>query len=256
MFLRATTSLTKWQAQDSIYDDSNSDDEQGEGDISSPHVLRQGSVVKAWDELYGSDLHSSEHLLFWSRNVTIDLATLHPSQAQIFKLWQIYLENVDPLLKVTHTPTLQPRIIDAASDLTSINPTLEALMFSIYCMAIFSLNQEDCRAMFGTLTPREDIIRRYQLGAKEALLRCGFLKSGDRDCLTALHLYLVSSYCYLELSTNISRSRSNPILIRDHYPQCWVPQYALLNAWALIQSLPMPDNLLLRRSCVDGYGGH
>jgi hypothetical protein len=152
--------------------------------------------VKAWDQLYGSDLHRSEHLLFCTPNTTIDLAALHPDQGQIFKLWQIYLENVDPLLKVTHTPTLQPRIIDAASDVASIHPTLEALMFAIYCMAIFSLNQEECKTMFGT--PREDIMRGYQLGAKEALLRCGFLKNSDRDCLTALHLYLVSSYCDLE----------------------------------------------------------
>jgi hypothetical protein len=194
------TSLTSWQAQDSVHDESDSSGEQDDNDISSPHVLRQGSVVKAWDKLYGSDLHRSEHLLFCSRSTAIDLTALHPNQGQIFKLWQIYLENIDPLLKVTHTPTLQPRIIDAASDVTSIHPTLEALMFAIYSMAIFSLNQEECRTMFGKA--REGVIRQYQLGAREALLRCGFLKTSDRDCLTALHLYLVSSYCASELNPN------------------------------------------------------
>ena len=128
--------------------------------------------------------------MFCSRSAGIDLSTLHPPQAQIFKLWQTYLENVDPLLKLTHTPTLQPRIIDAASDLTNIEPTMEALMFAIYCMAVFSLTQEQCQKMFGT--PRGDVIRGYQLGAREALLNCGFLKTSDRECLTALHLYLVS----------------------------------------------------------------
>jgi hypothetical protein len=88
------------------HDDSDSSDEAGDGNNSSPHVLRQGSVVKAWDQQYGSDSHHSEHLLFCSRNAAIDLAALHPNQGQIFKLWQVYLENVDPLLKVTHTPTL------------------------------------------------------------------------------------------------------------------------------------------------------
>lgn len=28
------------------------------------------------------------------------------TKAQIFRLWQIYLDYVNPLLKVTHTPTL------------------------------------------------------------------------------------------------------------------------------------------------------
>ncbi|KAF1830182.1 hypothetical protein BDW02DRAFT_113218 [Decorospora gaudefroyi] len=93
-------------------------------------------------------------------------------------------------LKITHTPTLQPCIIDAASDMTNINPNLEALLFSIYCMAIFSLDEVACETMFRTR--REVTIRRYQLGAREALLRCDFMKSSNRDCLTALLLYLMS----------------------------------------------------------------
>jgi hypothetical protein len=90
---------------------------------------------------------------------------------------------------VTHTPTLQPRIIEAASDVTKISPPLEALMFSIYCVAIFSLSHKECQTMFDT--PREDLLASYQLGAREALLNCGFWRTSDRDCLTALHFYLV-----------------------------------------------------------------
>ncbi|CAN9209830.1 unnamed protein product [Alternaria alternata] len=140
--------------------------------------------------LYAHELHRSEDLLFCSRSADVSLSTLHPPQAQIFKLWQLYLENVDPLLKLTHTPTFQARIIDAASDISNIDPALEALMFSIYCMAIFSLDQEQCQAMFGRR--RSEIIRGYQVGAREALVNCEFLKSSDRECLTALHLYLIS----------------------------------------------------------------
>lgn len=107
----------------------------------------------------------------------------------MFKLWQIYLENFNPLVKVTHTPTLQARIIDAACDVTKISPTLEALMFSIYCVAIFSLNKQECTKLFGQT--REELLAGYQLGAREALLNCEYLRTGDRDCLTALHFYLV-----------------------------------------------------------------
>ena len=95
------------------------------------------------------------------------------------------------MLKVTHTPSLQGRIIEAASNLTNVNPTLQALMFSIYCTSILSLNVEDCQAMFGS--SKEDLIMRYQLGCQQALLNCGFLRSSDRDCLTAFYLYLVNS---------------------------------------------------------------
>ncbi|KAF2852134.1 hypothetical protein T440DRAFT_52397 [Plenodomus tracheiphilus IPT5] len=173
------------RSQDPDYDSYDSD-EDGNNSDTSPYVLRQVEIKNAWDQVYLRD----DHLLFCGRNVNVELQTLHPSQAHIFKLWQLYLDNVNPLLKVTHTPTLQKRMIDAASDLTRIDPPLEALMFSIYCAAVFSLNQKECEAVFGT--PRQDVLRGFQLGAREALLRCDFLKSSNRDCLTALHLYLIT----------------------------------------------------------------
>lgn len=115
---------------------------------------------------------------------------MHPEQIQIFRLWQIYLDNVNPLLKVTHIPSLQGRIIDAASNVANIKPNLVALMFSIYCVAVMSLSEEDCSTMFGV--PRDDLLSRYQSGCQHALWNCGFLRSSDRECLTALYLYLVS----------------------------------------------------------------
>ena len=149
-------------------------------------------VKKAWDHLYeGNDL-----LLFGSRKTNVDLSTLHPEQVQIFRLWQIYIENVDPLLKVTHTPTLQARIIDAASGVANISPTLEALMFGVYCASTLSLVEDECRTLFKS--PKEDLLKSYQFGCQQALLKCGVLRTSDRDCLTALYLYLVSlSDCHL-----------------------------------------------------------
>ena len=143
-------------------------------------------VKNALDQMY----ESNDHLLFGSRMLNVDLSTLHPGQVQIFRLWQIYLENVDPLLKVTHTPTLQARIIDATSNVTNIDPTLEALMFSIYCISIMSLVEDECFTFFGL--PKKDLLRNYQFGCQQALLNCNVLRSGNRDCLTAFYLYLVS----------------------------------------------------------------
>jgi hypothetical protein len=161
--------------------------------------VREAVVKDAWNELY----QNNDHLLFGSRETAVDVFTLHPEQVQIFRLWQIYLDNVNPLLKVTHTPTLQARIIDAASNVASIKPTLAALMFSIYCVSILSLGEDQCRTMFGS--PRERLLTRYQFGCQQALRNCGFLRSGDRDCLTALYLYLVSlSGCHLHAGLTLA----------------------------------------------------
>ncbi|KAH8653930.1 putative C6 transcription factor [Tricladium varicosporioides] len=169
-----------WEALNSGSHEVGNDSDSSQGEV------REMVTKKGWVQLFGDN----DHLLFGSPNINVDLSTLHPEPVQIFRLWQIYLDNVNPLLKVTHTPSLQGRIIEAASNVKIINPTLEALMFSIYCMAILSLNVDDCQVIFGS--SREDLLTRFHFGCQQALLNSGFLRSGDRDSLTALYLYLIS----------------------------------------------------------------
>jgi hypothetical protein len=161
----------------------------GDSDIdndSSDDDIGEGMINEAWDHLF----ENNDHLLFGSHTTAVDISTLHPEPAQIFRLWQIYLQNVNPLLNVTHTPSLQERIIEAVSDVSNISPVLEVLMFSIYCTAVLSLAADDVRVTFGSL--KEDLLSRCQFGCQQALLNCSFLRCDDRDCLTALYLYLVS----------------------------------------------------------------
>lgn len=142
----------------------------------------------------------------------MDIFTLHPEQGQIFRLWQIYIENVNPLLKVTHIPTLQARIVDATNDIVSVKPVLAALMFSIYCVSILSLTKAECFTLFGI--SKEALSKKYQFGCQQALLECGFTRLSDRDSLTALHLYLVSRFhlyhcaCLIDLGFRKTRCGS------------------------------------------------
>ncbi|KAK4112863.1 hypothetical protein N656DRAFT_789473 [Canariomyces notabilis] len=132
----------------------------------------------AWDHhTYNNDLENTHYLLFGSPVSKVDLATLHSEQAKILRLWQIYLDNVNPLLKVTHTPSLQARIIDAVGDRASIGAPLEALrvLFRIYCVSVISLADDQCHTLVGSR--KKDILTGYQ--------------SGDHDCLTALSF----TYC-------------------------------------------------------------
>jgi hypothetical protein len=148
-----------------------------------------GDVINnVWDRTY-SNAPENSHLLFGSPTSAVALTTLHPDQGKIFRLWQIYLDNVNPLLKVTHTPSLQGRIIDAIGDLSNISPPLEALLFSIYCTAILSLADDQCQSLFGS--PRKDLLAGYKFACQQALLNSNLLQSSDHDCLTAFFLYLV-----------------------------------------------------------------
>ncbi|RYP24670.1 hypothetical protein DL765_000397 [Monosporascus sp. GIB2] len=171
-------------AENSVSDD----DDDDSGFLRNDDGVRKAVVRKAWDHTYENE--NNDDLLFGSPKTNVDLSTLHPEHIHIFRLWQIYLENVNPLLKVTHTPSLQARIIDAADNITNISPSLEALLFSIYCVSILSLNEDQCRTVFGS--PRKHLLTTYQFACQQALQNCRVLGSSDRDCLTALYLYLVS----------------------------------------------------------------
>ncbi|AEO69707.1 uncharacterized protein THITE_2053454 [Thermothielavioides terrestris NRRL 8126] len=173
-------------------DDDDDDEAVDAGYLHDGDDLRAAVIKKAWDYTYRSATESNQQLLFGSPASAsdVELTAAHPPQAKIFRLWQIYLDNVNPLLKVTHTPTLQARIIDAVGDLANISAPLEALLFSIYCVAVLSLPDDQCQAVFGS--PKQALLAGYQLACRQALSKCRFLQSGDPDCLTALYLYLIS----------------------------------------------------------------
>lgn len=113
----------------------------------------------------------------------------HPSAIQIFQLWQIYLDNINPVLKLTHTPTLQVRIIDASANLEKTSRSLEALLFAIYLMALTSMAEEEVLAMFNE--KRMVLLSKYQQAAQQALVNAEFMRTPDLTLLQAYLLYTV-----------------------------------------------------------------
>lgn len=114
----------------------------------------------------------------------------HPSAIQILQLWQIYISNVNPLLKISHVPTLQGQIIGAGANLAKISKPLEALMFGIYFIAVTSMKEDEVQSMFGE--DRSILLSKYQAAATQALVNAGFMRSTEFMVLQALFLYLVS----------------------------------------------------------------
>lgn len=147
-----------------------------------------GYVVEAMNELD----YDSDHLLLLFSTTNVPLSNLRPSGTGVLKLWQIYVDRIDPIFKVTHSPTLQATIIASVGGMKDLDPSTDALMFAIYCTATLSMTEEETTTTFGT--SRADLLRRYQAGCRCALSRAKFLRTEDRNCLTALFLYMVS-YC-------------------------------------------------------------
>ena len=113
----------------------------------------------------------------------------HPMSSQIIRLWQIFVDAVNPLCKIVHEPTTYNAILAATADLSNVPRNLEALMFSIYAIAVYTLDNRECEALFGE--KRSTVLARYQLGTRLALQRASLLKCTDKTTLQAFVIYLV-----------------------------------------------------------------
>lgn len=117
-----------------------------------------------------------------------DLAPL--DAVQTFKLWQIFLDRVNPLIKIIHAPTIQPYIVQAAGDMSSIPLSYQGLLHSIFGVASIALSDDELLQILG-LT-RERASQKFLSLTFQPLARFDFLKRYDMVVLQALIHALVS----------------------------------------------------------------
>ncbi|KAK5207203.1 hypothetical protein LTR72_008945 [Exophiala xenobiotica] len=128
--------------------------------------------------------------IFAFSSESVDLHELHPIEGRIFTLWQVFLENVDPLVKLIHVPTIQRQILHASQNLANIPPTFESLMFSMYYAAVTSVQCADtCQMLFQE--ERQTSLDRYRFGTEQALAKADFMSNPNVPTLQALTLYLI-----------------------------------------------------------------
>ncbi|KIV99438.1 uncharacterized protein PV09_08869 [Verruconis gallopava] len=158
---------------------------------------------------------------------------LHPPVAQIWAIFNLYLDNVDPLLKVVHAPSFQKQLLQAVQNMDSLEAEVEILLFSIYFSAMISIPTEDCLSMFKE--SRVTLLERYRFGLEQCLIRSNFLMKPSLPVLQALVLYLATSLhapfpspkeSLLALSIQMARTMNFHIEQPDH-PSSG-PQFATL----------------------------
>ncbi|KAF4466599.1 transcription factor [Fusarium albosuccineum] len=129
-------------------------------------------------------------LLLPSDASTKSTEELQPDPVHVFRLWQLFVDRVNPLTKIIHVPSVQPYVMEAATNMNNIPLNYQALLFSIFTMAAVSLSDTESVQMLGC--SREDALRRYTIGTKVTLTKFNFLKNYDMVALQALLLYLLS----------------------------------------------------------------
>lgn len=151
---------------------------------------REDSFDDPSDEEYDTRDLNEDHTFVLGGDEKPKYTYSHPTRERIHQLWRIFTENVDPLTKIVHVPSLEPAIHKATSNLKGISKGFEALLFSIYGAAVMSMKDEDCTYRLGE--SRELLLSQYIAASKQALSRANFMGTTSIVVLQALVLHILA----------------------------------------------------------------
>lgn len=112
----------------------------------------------------------------------------HPSPSEIPFYWQTFVENVDPLIKIFHVPSMNQLMREIQRNIGSLSPAEDALMFAIYLAAVTSMTPNEAQELLGQ--DKETLVAQYRLATKKSLARAEFMSSSDLMTLQAVVLFL------------------------------------------------------------------
>lgn len=122
--------------------------------------------------------------------VASNLVDFHPTYNSAMRLWRLYTENVDPLVKLVHVPSGGIMLQRVAADPNSATKANEAVAFAVYHFALVTISDSDCLQMFGE--SRSSLLARYNHALRLALVNASLLKTTDLEVFQAYMLYLLA----------------------------------------------------------------
>ena len=159
---------------------SEEDDEEGEPDYDElPDIFN----------FKPSSSNGHQSFIFGYSSSTVDLRSLHPLPSQIPFFWSTYVENVDPLMKIFHVPTMNVAIRELqATKCENLSSSMEAALFSIYYSVISSMSQSEVEANFDS--DKTTLLSRYRFGVEQALAKADLMTTTEIVTVQAYVLFL------------------------------------------------------------------
>ena len=120
------------------------------------------------------------------------------------KLWDIYVDRVDPITRIFHQPTMCEFIIHGKPYLKyrGNEPVLDLIRSSIFFIAVATLQDSQCRSSFGI--DKQAAMDTYRNACEFALEQVELIVTEDITVLQSFMLYLVgTSFVQLTIFTNI-----------------------------------------------------
>jgi len=126
------------------------------------------------------------------RSVGTGFLALRPEPAVCNRLCQVYLRQVDPIIKILHRPSLGRFLLDGNSYLgyEEGHFSVEALVSAVCYSAIGSMTEAQCQSMFHA--SKSNVGADYRVACERAVERAGLITTNDITVLQAFVLYLVS----------------------------------------------------------------
>ncbi|EAW08075.1 Zn(II)2Cys6 transcription factor [Aspergillus clavatus NRRL 1] len=122
------------------------------------------------------------------RSIAASLLSFHPSLSQAVTLYSLFTENVVPMVRIFHMPSMSRIYWDAIASPAILDKNMEALLFAIYYSAVISISGEQCLDVFGVT--REVALEKYRFAVEQALARADLLNTQSMILLQAAVVYL------------------------------------------------------------------
>lgn len=119
------------------------------------------------------------------------VAPLHPPLALGRAYWEIFLERIDPLVKVVHRPSASRIIRTGLDDPASLNESQSALLQVFYLACLSAMDAADVHSNLDM--SKSTALSTYRMAAEQALFRAGFMTTNDWTTMQALVLYIAIS---------------------------------------------------------------
>ncbi|OCK77075.1 C6 transcription factor [Lepidopterella palustris CBS 459.81] len=161
-----------------------------------PHHPEEDGIAESTDgsNIYESDLFVGSPeptgLAPNAQSQIEDFACFHPPVQILSKLWDIYVDRADPMMKLLHLPTFWSSLMNALHHPQHISRSLMAVIFAFYLTTISSLEEDECQSLLGG--PKSITFMRYKLAARQALTNAGFLHTSSPMTLRAYAMFLMA----------------------------------------------------------------
>ncbi|CZR67552.1 uncharacterized protein PAC_17451 [Phialocephala subalpina] len=126
--------------------------------------------------------------LFPAESPSASLVSSYPSPSLLPVYWHLFSANVDPLVRIIHKPSVEPRFLGASDETSNLSAGEDALFFSICFSVITSMSDDEVATVMSE--GKQTLLLRYTQAIQLSLSQAGFLDTQELVVLQAFVLYL------------------------------------------------------------------